>query len=149
MNAPELGLAIIDLDGTLCDDGHRVHYANSGEYELYHRLCDLDSPHMVEAELVRAWSQRGGGIVYSTGRYSSKRQITEHWLSKHDLPFGLIFMRFTRDRRPAALIKNEVLLNLIAQGNKIAFAMDDDDDVVAMYRENGIVCLQPRSRRLG
>jgi hypothetical protein len=61
---------------------------------------------------------------------------------------GLILMRAVDDRRPSTVAKREQLQHLEAdfliKGDQIAFIMEDQDKLVAMWRELGYTCLQPR-----
>ncbi len=51
-------------------------------------------------------------------------------------------MRKGKDNRKDAIIKKEILGLLRQEGKEILFAVDDRQQVVDMWRENGITCLQ-------
>ena len=51
-------------------------------------------------------------------------------------------MRADKDQRPDNIIKGEILDMFRKEGRDIAFAVDDRQQVVDMWRENGVLCLQ-------
>jgi hypothetical protein len=51
-------------------------------------------------------------------------------------------MRADKDHRADHIIKKEILDSFLAQGLDIAFTVDDRQQVVDMWRENNITCLQ-------
>ncbi|WP_440616208.1 phosphatase domain-containing protein [Cysteiniphilum sp. 6C5] len=67
---------------------------------------------------------------------------TEQWLIWHEIPFDRLIMRKGKDNRKDAIIKKEILGLLRQEGKEILFAVDDRQQVVDMWRENGITCLQ-------
>lgn len=143
--APGPGTAIVDLDGCLCDAGHRREFARAEQWDEFHSRCIDDPLFAAEAELVRAWHVAGGVVVYCTARTETYNDETITWLKCHDLPRGELFMRGVSDKRPSAQLKHGVLMSLLARGDRVVFAIDDNDPTVRMYREHGVTCLQPRS----
>ena len=141
----ELGAALVDLDGVLCDAGHREGFAAEERWEDFHSRCPADPPLAAECALVRAWAAAGGEVIYCTARLVAYKADTVLWLGRHGLPKGQLFMRGADDRRPSVELKRSVLDTLLATGKRIEFALDDNDSVVRMYRERGVTCLQPRS----
>lgn len=66
---------------------------------------------------------------------------TEEWLENH-LP-GMVthlFMRNRNDYRDDTIVKQEIL-DLLPK-DRIKYVLDDRDGVVAMWRKNGLTCLQ-------
>jgi hypothetical protein len=140
--------AVFDIDGTISNCDHRVELARSKQWDLFHQACAEDPPHLAEVMIAQAWVQAGGQICYNTGRTEPYRTLTRVWMHQHWLPQGLILMRAVDDRRPSTVAKREQLQHLEAdfliKGDQIAFIMEDQDKLVAMWRELGYTCLQPR-----
>jgi len=155
--------AIFDLDGTLADTRNRIHYARVARnlkssginvsvdamWHSFHSDSTHDAVHHAEATIARALAASGVRIVYLTGRPERWRSMTRDWLRKNDLPFGdntLLFMRPDVDSRPTYMYKADMVEHICVTlpRDQLLFAMDDSDEVVAMYRELGITAIQPR-----
>jgi hypothetical protein len=139
---------IFDIDGTISNCEHRVHLARAKQWDAFHHECPNDPPHLAEVLIAQAWVKAGGQIAYNTGRTEPYRTLTRVWMHQHGLPQGLILMRGVGDRRPSTIAKREQLQQLesdfMIKGDQIAFIMEDQDKLVAMWRELGYTCLQPR-----
>jgi phosphoglycolate phosphatase-like HAD superfamily hydrolase len=140
--------AVFDLDGTLSNCEHRVALARAKQWDAFHQACVDDPPHLAEVMIALAWAASGGRVAYNTGRTEPYRSQTRVWLQQQGLPQGLLFMRAEGDRRPSTVAKREQLQQLeadfLAKGDQIAFIMEDQDKLVALWRELGYTCLQPR-----
>lgn len=88
------------------------------------------------------WESGDYEVIIVTGRNEQYRRITEQWLTWNDIPFVRMLMRADNDNRADHIIKQEILNGLLAEGKDIAFTVDDRQQVVDMWRSNGITCLQ-------
>lgn len=88
-------------------------------------------------------------ILFVTGRDTSIAKDTEDWLNKHfsedyqgeSMPYYThLFMRNSGDSRPDYEIKAEIL-ELLPKA-RIAFVLEDRQQVVDMYRKEGLTVLQ-------
>jgi phosphoglycolate phosphatase-like HAD superfamily hydrolase len=142
------GWAIFDLDGTLANCSERLHLAQAKKWDAFHSRCFADLVYPAEAQICRAWVAAGGHVIYSTGRSEPFRQMTRDWLRINELPDAPLYMRAVGDHRPSTVTKVEQLdriLFYIAQSQgTIAFIMEDQDKLVALWRSLGYTCLQPR-----
>ncbi len=130
---------LVDVDGTLSDASHRLHFLLSRpkDWDGFFAAMDADPP----VEAVVRWVQNlahDHEIVIVTGRPEKYKARTRAWLERHGVPFSRIFMRADGDRRPDNVAKAEVLRRL--RPADIAFAIDDRGPVCAMWKENGIKC---------
>lgn len=64
---------------------------------------------------------------------------SEQWLYRHRMAHIPLKMREAKDRRADTILKKEWL---DAEPHPPIIVFDDRDSVVAMWRENGIVCAQ-------
>jgi phosphoglycolate phosphatase-like HAD superfamily hydrolase len=130
--AMSVEFAIFDLDGVLADVRHRLRFVehNPKDWDAFFDAA-VDDPLLTEgAEAVAEETELGRRIVYVTGRPERCRQDTESWLARNGLPQGRILMRRDDDRRPARLVKPELVRRLQRNGT-VAVMYDDDPAVVS------------------
>ncbi len=136
---------LFDIDGTLADIEHRRGYLNQ-EKPDWHAFNDSmgdDTPNVPVVEMYKTlWASGAYEIIVVTGRNERFRQITEQWFTWNEIPFDRLLMRADKDNRADHIIKQEILDRLQAEGKSIAFTVDDRQQVVDMWRKNGITCLQ-------
>lgn len=154
---------ICDLDGTLANCDHRRHLVQKfkpdgtknkhRDYEQFHDLCKNDTVHEAVHELlVRmcGWSMnyeyRTHDVIFVTGRPERTRLATQWWLEDNtDCPaFGYgqqLYMRPDGDTRADFIVKQEILDTKLVKED-ILFCVDDRQQVVDMWRRNGLVCMQ-------
>lgn len=139
---------IIDIDGTLSDLAHRLHFIKpiDGGKKDYDRFFDemyKDGVHEYCAEICRIFAVAGHGIVFITGRPDSHKVITETWLKhKARIPYFDLLMRKTGDYRKASVVKEELFLRNFPDSERVLFAIDDDPAVVDMYHHYGVNVLK-------
>ncbi len=130
--------AVFDVDGVLADVRHRLPHLSGRpkDWDSFFAAAVDDPPLPPGLTAVAEAASHGEQIVYVTGRPERCRADTLGWLARHGLPPGRLFMRTGRDRRPARLVKLEILRTLAADG-PISSVLDDDPDVVKTLRDNG------------
>ncbi len=137
-------LAVFDLDGTLSDTRHRLHFVESDprDWEGFFAAAPHDPPLSAGVELARASvAEDGHEIAYLTGRPERCRADTVAWLGRHGLPEGRLLMRTSGDRRPARTTKPELLRALAAE-RTIAVVVDDDPQVCDAYERAGFTVVR-------
>jgi hypothetical protein len=85
-------------------------------------------PLLPEGAALVAKLARDHEVVWLTGRPERLRTTTAHWLARHGLPGGELYLRPEGDYRPAPGYKLGVLRRLAVRG--VAAVVDDDDEVV-------------------
>jgi predicted kinase len=126
----ELPKAIIcDLDGTLA--------LISGRSPFDASTCENDELNTVVASLLV-----GKNVIFVSGREDKYREPTERFLAKHSINYLHLWMRQTADFRQDAIIKKEIYEQKIKGQFQIEFVLDDRNQVVDMWREQGLTCLQ-------
>lgn len=130
-------VAAVDIDGVLADVRHRLHHVSSGakDWDAFFAAA----PHDPLLEQGRETVTRLGevyDVVYLSGRPERCRRDTVDWLRRHALPAGEVLLRPSGDRRPARLLKVEVLDRLSAQ-QTVAVLVDDDPQVLDAARSAG------------
>jgi FMN phosphatase YigB (HAD superfamily) len=136
---------IFDIDGTLADIRHRRVFLE-GERPDWFRFNEAmgdDTPNIPITSLYKTlWESGQYQMEIVTGRNERFRQITERWLTWNEIPFSRLTMRPNKDQRPDYIIKQEILDGFLSEGLDITFTVDDRQQVVDMWRRNGITCLQ-------
>ena len=137
---------IFDIDGTLSNPEHRLHYLTGAnkDWDAFLSACGEDAPY---SEMIRLCNvvARSFIIMLVTGRSEKFRKMTEDWLEKHKVRYDGLYMRPDGDFRPDHVIKSEILDRLLAAGHEIDFVVDDRQSVVDMWRSRGLTCLQCRA----
>jgi predicted kinase len=146
---------IFDIDGTLADISHRLHYIQDGrkDYKGFYEACVDDKLKTDVAELYNIimtaqqaedhWLAATFHVFICTGRPEDYRQPTLNWLRSQEVEgFESLLMRPSGDFRPDYIIKEEMLRKIQAYGYEVLFTIDDRQQVVDMWRRNGITCFQ-------
>ncbi|MDP9759080.1 MULTISPECIES: phosphatase domain-containing protein [Agrobacterium] len=138
-------IVIFDIDGTIANVEHRRTWLQLSppDWERFHAEMGDDIPNPAIVELYKLlWKTDQYEMVLTSGRFERSRRLTETWLTWNEIPFGRIYMRGDDDGRADHLVKEEMLRQILADQREIAFAVDDRDQVVSMWRRNGVTCLQ-------
>ena len=130
-------LAIIDLDGVVADVRHRLRHLQGRRknWPAFFAAARHDDVHEEGVAVVETLA-RDHEVVYLTGRPAHLRADTEAWLADHGLGGHRLVMRPERDRRPAAVVKVE-LLHELAAGRTVGVVVDDDPIVLEAMQRAG------------
>jgi len=135
MNKPKVILC--DIDGTLALLGDRNKYdPSTGEDILNHPIANIlevyDKQQVLPVDL-----------ILISGREDKYRDLTEKWLKKHNIThYKAFYMRQSGDYRKDFVVKKEIYEKKIKEKYDVLFVLDDRDQVVKMWRELGLTCLQ-------
>ena len=129
--------AAIDIDGVLADVRHRLHHVERRpkDWDAFFAAA-VDDPPLPEGLRVAHELAAVCDIVYLSGRPELCRADTLGWLDQHGLPEGDLWLRPHRDRRPARLVKVE-LLDRLSESKPVTVLVDDDPLVCEAAREAG------------
>jgi len=133
---------MVDLDGTVALLNGR---------SPYDETCVLnDLPNEPVIDVVRMAYEAGVEVVFMSGRTSGCRADTEAWLAEH-LPgwripgrpmWSGLFMRAAGDTRPDNVVKLELFDRHVRDNYRIAYVLDDRDQVVRAWRSIGLPTFQ-------
>ncbi len=137
---------IFDIDGTLADCRHRRHFVTNGnhDWKSFNESMVMDSPIKPIIRLADMLYGREQ-VIFVTGRTEEYREVTEDWLNERltaRFDVRSLKMRKYKDYRPDCIIKEEILMELKAEGFWPDLVIDDRQSVVDMWRSHGIICLQ-------
>jgi len=138
---------ICDLDGTLCNIDHRLHFVHPPEgvkkdwrsFSGSLRTDDLNSWCDLILSLTR---EEGYPTILCSGRTDNYKELTKDWLKKYDVEYDHLFMRNRQDFRADFIVKEIILDFEILTRYRPYFFIDDRQQVVQMYRKRGFTVLQ-------
>jgi FMN phosphatase YigB (HAD superfamily) len=136
---------LFDIDGTLANIEHRRQLVQreKPDWKSFNAQMGDDAPNWPIVSLYRSlWNACEYDLILVTGRNEVYRKVTEQWLAWNEIPFGDMYMRADNDFRSDHVIKEEILSRLQSLGKQILFVVDDRQQVVDMWRHNGITVLQ-------
>ena len=156
------GTVFVDVDGTVADLKHRRKYVASKpkNYPAFERGIPFDTPITWVIDAVKRLKAAGWTVVICTGRRETQGEATKKWLTENGVPFDAFYIRpefeYNEDGTPKLtkkgtpkpdyrhdyIIKKELLDRARAEGFDPDVVFDDRDQVVAMWRENGIPVVQ-------
>lgn len=141
-------IIICDIDGTIADCTHRVHFIESEpkDWDSFYGACDKDGVYRPIRALLQIMSDLFA-IYYVSGRRESTRYKTVQFLDNNQFPHGPLFLRGEGDYREDTEVKREILYKDIyreagQRKEDVLFVLEDRASVVKMWREEGLTCLQ-------
>ncbi len=137
---------IFDVDGTLMDIEHRRHFVTQRpkDFDAFRdpEVVMQDTPNKEIFALAKALKDAGNRIIVSTGRNKRQRATTLKQLMMNGLVFDAMYMRGDTDFRPDDELKKEFLIKMKEDGFNPVMAVDDRQQVVDMFRAEGLRVLQ-------
>ncbi len=144
---------IVDIDGTIADHSHRLHYIRNEprDYDSFFAAMSEDKPiqdtlWLIDL-LITAHYEQGDFVFFiCTGRPEDYRKRTEDWLWEHAMRLENIaheiLMRPSKDFRKDSVIKDEMRQIIEGWGFNIRFVLEDRPDVINMWKANGITVFE-------
>ena len=149
-------IIVCDIDGTLANCEHRVHHVQKTDGAGLKRKPNWDAfyagvredtvhvPVLRVLEIFLAQERPIMDIIFCTGRPERCRTDTEWWLCEMCHLFAndyTLLMRKDGDFRADYVVKQEILDKYIEK-DSVLFVLDDRQQVVDMWRRNGLTCFQ-------
>ena len=122
---------ICDLDGTLCQ------MVDRGPFEGW--KCGSDELDIPVSNILKRFKDYE--IILLSGRNKAWDETIE-WLSKHGVYYDSLYMRADTDERSDRIVKKEFYEKYIEGKFNVEFVLDDRNQVVDLWREIGLKCLQ-------
>jgi FMN phosphatase YigB (HAD superfamily) len=139
----DIDIIICDLDGTLADITHRLHFIQNKkkDWPQFFEACVNDKPIYNTINVINTLAYNYE-VYITSGRNDVVKEITQFWLLKHGITYHKLLMRKAGDYRPDSVVKLEWLVNGLIPKERILCAFDDRQRVVDMWRNEGITCYQ-------
>ena len=126
-----------DLDGTLAlfpgKDPYERDFTKDIVNEPVRKILDMFA-RLDEYETYK--------FIMCSGRKDKFRDQTKQWLDENEIPCDLLYMREGEDDRKDSIVKKEIYDNNIRGKYNVLFVLDDRDQVVQLWRNLGLTCLQ-------
>ena len=147
-------IIVVDIDGTIADCSHRLHYIQGPDRDsdAFYDAVDKDEPieDMIKFLRILYYTDvEGVEFIFITGRRESCRRKTEKWLSKYIAGYPApLLMRKEGDKRPDTEVKPELLFEfqerMLELGSDwtVDMIFEDRTSMVNKWRELGYRCLQ-------
>lgn len=132
---------ICDLDGTLFNIDHRLHYLTEKDWAGFFAAVPDDTPNAWCVTLMRALARDGHEIIFVSGRNESARADTEEWMRKLMLDQHQLVMRPEKSRMPDFELKEAFYEQYIKGKKDVMFVVEDRKQVVDMWRSKGLTVL--------
>lgn len=141
---------ICDLDGTLADCTHRRHYVETKpkNWDAFYAGVKDDQVNLPVAHLLETYLTHRDvlinrtRLIFCTGRPRRCGADTVKWLMKVGIhTYHALYMRADGDFRADYIVKQEMLDKHIDK-DRVLFVLDDRQQVVDMWRRNGLTCFQ-------
>lgn len=132
---------IFDIDGTISDNSHRVHFIeqNPKDWKSFFSQCVNDPP-IEETMLLLKTLSSHYIILLVSGRREKDGKNTQTWLFKHGVPYLEMFLRKDGDFRPDTVVKKEIYEECIKDNYNVLGVFEDRKSVVEMWRSLGLKC---------
>lgn len=138
---------IVDLDGTLCDCSHRVHWAQAKEWDSFHSGIMEDEMNEDVFTAIKCLSNCCN-ILVCTGRDERQILVTQRWMNQKGVSqfIDQMIFRPEGDFTPDHELKPRMVAEFFggeeAAKEAVLFVLDDRDKVVEAWRNSGYKCWQ-------
>jgi hypothetical protein len=137
---------IFDIDGTLADISHRLHFIQQkpSDWRRFFAACVDDVPIKEVIQICNLLHAASYRIILVSGRGEEIRAETVAWLNDFEVHFGALYMREEDDYREDSILKGEILDEIRKHypDEEIAGVFEDRKQVVDMYRAKGLRVFQ-------
>jgi hypothetical protein len=145
--APRSGpTVVLDLDGVISDATHRQAYLRGQppDWRGFFTAA-VDDPVIDSGRALAGSIAPDHTVVILTARPAYTAVATEGWLAHHRVRHDLLITRPASDRRSSPEYKRDELVELTRAGYDVKLAIDDDIEIVRMYREQGVFAMYVHS----
>lgn len=134
---------IVDLDGTLSDCNHRLHFVSGSkkDWKSFFNLSYEDPVIEPAKELIDMLKTKYM-IIILTARPESNREMTTKWLSDNNIDYDALFMRPNSNFKKSPVVKKELVEVMKCHDYIPIYALEDRQDCIDMFHELGIFTLK-------
>lgn len=134
----EYSIVICDIDGTLADLRHRIHYVQTSPKDWRNFFSHIMNDGLIVStvqkidRLMRGYD-KPEMLVLVSARPEEYRKETELWLELKGVDYATLIMRKTGDRRPDTQVKSDIYETYLKHYS-IRKVFDDRPSVIRMWR---------------
>ena len=140
-----MSIVIFDLDGTLANIEHRLHFikGDKKDWDGFFAACVGDKVNLPVATIWQSLENASHEMWIFSGRSDQVEEETRKWLLDNYFWPDKLLMRKEGDYQPDDELKESWFNGLtdIDRGG-ILCVFDDRKRIVDMWRKNGLTCLQ-------
>jgi len=127
---------ICDIDGTL------AHMGNRSPFEW--GKVGIDTVNEPVANIVDDYYDisEGTTVILLSGRDSVCRPETQQWLHDNGIRYHCLYMRPEGSMEKDCIVKRKLFDDHVRDKYNVLFVLDDRNQVVEMWRDLGLTCLQ-------
>jgi len=134
-------VVVCDIDGTIADIKHRLHYVKGETKDWQGFFSEMDKDTVREEVYghLQELEAQGKKIIFVTARPDDYKQVTKEWLRKN-VPLSSPFMMFMRrkgDTRDDTIVKEQIY-NTYLKDMNVTLVIDDRPKVIRMWEELGL-----------
>ena len=130
---------LLDIDNTISYSFNRPWYGEEAANEMINDKVNQQLQFLIQSLNVHI------DVIIMTGRNDNKEmEQTLTWLTNHKIPWNNFYGRPVGDYRKGSIIKLENYNKYIKGKYNVLAAIEDDEECVKMYQEQGIFVLQPK-----
>ena len=134
-------VVVCDIDGTIADIKHRLHYVKGEKKDWMGFFSEMDKDTVREEVYghLQELEAQGKKIIFVTARPDDYKQVTEAWL-RENVPLKSPFMMFMRrkgDTRDDTIVKEQIY-NTYLKDMNVTLVIDDRPKVIRMWEELGL-----------
>lgn len=140
----DLPVVIFDLDGTLSNAEHRLHFIKTEpKYWMdFYEASKNDTPIPSAVTIARSLARAGYDIHILSGRNEVVREDTIQWLVRNGIPCHRLLMRGKEDRRSDVDLKGGWIEEYGYTPGNVLCVFEDRARLVEFYRDMGFICHQ-------
>jgi hypothetical protein len=134
---------IVDLDGTLADCNHRLHFIEQPkkDWKSFFNHGNEDSVIEPVRELINMLKTKYM-IIILTARPDISKEATVKWLDDNNIEYDALFMRGKNDYRKSPVVKSDLIEEMKCHDYIPIYAIEDRDDCIDMFNSLGIFTLK-------
>ena len=141
-------VVLCDIDGTIADTTHRLHYVTKPEgapddwkkdWKGFFSEMEADPVRLDVQKILVDLYNKGHTIIFLSARPDSYRDVTLKWLADKTLSFAYtLIMRQSHDKRPDTEVKASMFDLHFPDKGVIHTIIDDRPSVIRMWKEMGL-----------
>ena len=141
---PEKGIIICDIDGTIANIDHRLHYVKGEkkDWKGFFSQMHLDTVREDVLKMLWDYQEAGHQIIFVSARPEDYKDSTNEWLRNNVFDRGVsyegLIMRRSGDKRDDVEVKGDIYHQLFKGKYEIEAVIDDRPKVIRMWKLNNL-----------
>lgn len=138
---PKDNVALFDIDGTIADTAHRLHYVQGEkkDWKGFFSEMHLDPVRPEVAKMAIDYYNQGKTVIFFSARPDTYKDVTLQWLKDKGLAFAYtLVMRQGNDKRPDTETKLDMFNRHFPDKSVIHVVVDDRPSIVRLWRDMGL-----------